>query len=267
MWCPWSSSISSVLRVSGEHRAQGPRAGGAQRGTGRVLRAVGDDQCPRAALQRGAHAVGERALVVDADGDGAQAERRDQVEQASPPGVLHRDRVPRFQVRHEHPLHGVQRARGHGEGPGRDAVGVQSGAGQALQRGLDGRVPVEHRLPVALSGRRREGSGQRGQQRRVRVALGQVHHTRRDLHTDEVPRGGGRFGPHAAAAAARGLDDPAFAQGPVRGRDGVRVHSEPVRQLPHGWQQFTRPQLAFRHRSLHTRGNLRCAPPTDRILS
>ena len=105
------------LGVFEENGAQGTRARGGHRGARGVLRPVGDDQCARPGLQGTPYVVGQRTLVVDAHRDRAQPERRDEVEQAAPAGILHGDGVAGFEVGRQHPLDGVEGAGGDGDGP------------------------------------------------------------------------------------------------------------------------------------------------------
>ncbi|AOW85915.1 hypothetical protein BC342_04555 [Streptomyces olivaceus] len=250
-----------------QHRPQGTRAGGAQRRARRVLRPVRDDQGTGAGLQDPAHVAGERPLVVDADGDRAQAQRGDEVEEAAPARVLDGDGVAGLEVGRQYPFHGVQRSRRDGHGSVRHPVGVEFGPRDAREAGVHGRVPVEHGVPVALLGGGGEDRAQGGQQSRVGVAVGDVAHSLGHLHPDVLAPRGGRFGAHAAAPAPGGLDDPALTQGAVGGGDGVRIDAEPLGQLPHGRERLPRLQLSRPHRALDARGNLRCAPPCDPILS
>ncbi len=253
--------------VLAQHGPQGTRACRAHRRTRRVLRAVRDDQGAGPGREDPAHVLGQRPLVVDPDGDRAQAEGGHQVEEAAPARILDGDGVPGLEMGGEDPLHRVQRAGRHRHGPVRHSVGVQSGAGDAGQFRIDGRLPVQHRFAVALLRRRGEHRPQGGQQGRVRVAVGQVAHPLGHLDADELPPGGGRPRSHPAAPPPGRLDDAPFAQGAVGGGDGVRIHSELLRQLPHRRQRLPRFQFSRAHRALDARGNLRCAPSRDPILS
>ncbi len=254
------------LRALPEHGTQGTRACGTHHGTGRVLRPVRDDQRPRPGRQRLPHVLDGRPLVVDAHGDHPQPERRHEVQQAAPPGILDGDGVTGLEVYGQEALDAVQRTGGDDNGPVRHTVGVEIRPCDARQLRLDGGVSVEHRGPVALLTGRRERRRQRGQQRRIGVAVRHVPHTGRHHHPDVLAPRGGRVGAHPAAAPTVGLDDPALTQRAVGGGDGIGIHPEPLRQLPHGRQQLTGFQLPGAHRAFDARGNLCCAPASDRIL-
>lgn len=94
--------------VSGEDRPQFGRAPGTDRRSGRILRPVGDDDRPRTRPERRVEGVRQRAVVVDLDGDRAHAERRNEIQQATPAGILDRDRVTGPEVRDQHPFDRVQ---------------------------------------------------------------------------------------------------------------------------------------------------------------
>ncbi|CAM5460151.1 hypothetical protein SALBM311S_02943 [Streptomyces alboniger] len=167
----------------------------------------------------------------------------------------------------QHSLDRVERAGEDGEGAVRHTVGVQAGACELRQPRFDGDASVEDRLPVPLRAGRRERLRQGRQQRRVRVAVGHVPHARRGVHPDVLTPGRGRTGSHPAASAPGGLDDSAFAQDAVGGRDGVRIHPQLRRQLPHGRQKLTRLQLSVPHRTLDARRNIRRTSTFDPIFS
>ncbi|CAL9320306.1 hypothetical protein SUDANB182_06087 [Streptomyces sp. SudanB182_2057] len=219
-------------RVLAQHRAQGTRARGGHRGAGRVLRPVGDDQRAGPGLQCAAQVVRARSVVVHADRGRVQAERGDEVQEAAPAGVLDGDRVTGPEVGGEDAFDGVEGAGGHGQRARGDAVGVEFCAGEPGEVRVHGVVAVADGPPVALSGRRREGRGQAGQQGRVGVARGQVAPAGGHLDAQFLPAGGGRLGADPAAPAAGRLDHPAFAQDAIGGGDRVRVHPQPGRQLP-----------------------------------
>ena len=172
------------LRVLGQHGTQGTRARGAHRGPGRVLRAVGDDQGPRPALQRRSHVVGQRPLLVDTDRNRPQPERRDQIEHTAPARILVGDGVTGPEVHGQHALDGVERARGDHDRPVRHSVRVQVRTCEARQLRLHGGLSVEHRLPVRVGRGRREGVGERGQQGRIRIAVGQIPYPGRHVQAE-----------------------------------------------------------------------------------
>ncbi len=212
--------------MRGQHGTQGTRAGGAHHGARRVLRPPGDDEGPGPGGEGRADVLGQRPLVVDANRDRPQAEGGDEVEQAAPARVLDGDRVPGSQMGGEHPFDRVERSGGHDHGSVRHTVRVQFRAGDPGQFRLHRVLPVEHGGTVGPAGGRRERLTQGGQERGVGVAVGEVAHPFRDLDPDVLPGSGRRLRPDPAAAPPVGLDDPAFPQGAVGGRDGVRIHPE-----------------------------------------
>ncbi|GAA1714090.1 hypothetical protein GCM10009680_64080 [Streptomyces yatensis] len=253
-------------RVGREHRSQLAGAGRAHHRAGRVLRPVGDHQRPRPLGQRLLHPLGQRSVVVDPDRDGAQPERRDQVEQTAPAGVLDRDRVTGTQMRGQHPLDRVERAGGDGDRPGRHPVRVEGGPGEFGDLGDDVRRAVQ-RGALRRAGRgRRERRAERGQQRGVGVAARQIA---RPGGIDADPLAGRTGGAraHPAPPAPRRFDHAPFAQHAIGGRDRIGIHAQPLRQLPQGRQQLARWQLAGADRALHTGRDLGCASADDRIFS
>ncbi len=241
------------LRMAGEDGTKFAGALRADRRARRVLRTGGDHDRPRALPQRAVRLAGQRALVVEGDRDGAQAEGRDQVEQAAPAGVLHRHRVAGLQMRAEYALDGVERSGGDGDGAVGHAVRVEGGAGQPLQLRVDAGGPVQR-------GRRdgaRGGSGQRLAERRqqggVGVARRDVPDALRRFHAYEVARRAGGPGADPAPAPPGRLDHSPVAQSAVGGRDRIGIDPQFGRQLPYRRQRFARGQLSGAHRPFHAR--------------
>ena len=108
---------------AGDHRAGG------------ILRAGGHDQAGDARAQRRPQPLLRGSLVVHGHRHRGEPERRHQVQQVGPAGVLDRDLVARPQVGDECPLEPVERPAGHREPSGRDAVGGEPLAGQLQQLG------------------------------------------------------------------------------------------------------------------------------------
>ena len=176
---PWSSSMSSTSgwSASTARRARA-RAALTAAPVGFCARSVTIRARAPAASAR-SHLVGQRPVVVDADGTGRSPSGRDQVEQAAPARVLDGDGVARLEVGGKHPLDGVEGARGDGERPVGHAVRVESRPGRAgpapgpRRRPRRARAPGRPRSAAAAT---RPASGR--QQRRVGVAVGDVPHAR-----------------------------------------------------------------------------------------
>ncbi len=254
-------------RVAGEHRPQLPGPVGPHDRPGRVLRPVGDDQRLGPGPQDALHLGGQRTVLVQRDGCGTQTERGHEVEQGAPSGVLHGDQVAGLEMGREHPLDRVERAGRHGHRPCGDPVRVQLRPGEAGEFGKHGLLPVPAGPACVLL----RGGGQRlaegRQQLGVRIALAEVADPRGRLDAQRATRRARRTGTHPAPPAARRLDDTALPEGPVGGGHRVRVDPQQHRQLPHGRQRVTGRQRTRADPALDTRGDLRCAPPTDPILS
>ena len=167
----------------------------------------------------------------------------------------------------ERALHGVERSGGEADRPVGDAVGVERGAGQAAELVIDRGVAVQHGLPGVPGGGLGQCVAERGQQRGVRVAGGEVPCSGRHLEADLVVRGGGGARPHPAAAPARGLDDAAVAQQAVGGGDGVGVDAEFGGEFPQRWQRGARRKRALSDGAARRSAAISAAPRPVNVYS
>ena len=146
----WSSSTTRTSAAQSQHRTQLRCALLGQRRPGRVLRARAEHHRTRAALHRGLERPREQTLVVHGDRHGREPHRAREVDHAHVARVLDRDRVAGSQVRAEHPLHPVHRARHHTEVLRGDTVALQRGGRGCAQRRAG---PRPRRSPPAAASR------------------------------------------------------------------------------------------------------------------
>ena len=205
------------------------------------MRAGGDDERPRPATQRPRHIGDQRPVVVDPDRLSRKSQRRKEIQQVRPAGILDDHPVAGAQVRAERPLDAVQRPAGHREMFGGNTVGGQRCAGVIDQFGRHRRLPVQQRC--AGDGLREAGVRD-GQQRRVRVAGRQIARPRGHVEPEQRPGCGCRPVPHPGAAPPGGFDGAAIAQQAVGRGDGVGVHPEPAGQFADRWQRVAGRQRA-----------------------
>ncbi len=167
----------------------------------------------------------------------------------------------------EHALDGVERSRDDHRRAVRHPVRVQVRPGDARELRIHGDVTVEDRLPAPRAAAASNAGASGGSSTGSGLPLDTSRTPAAHIHTNVVPsrRGGG--GPHPAAPAPGGLDDPPLAQDAVRGRDGVRVHAELDGQLSQRWQEPAGLQLPRAHRMLDAGRDLGCTPTLDPISS
>ena len=129
-------------RVPAQHRGDLGGAAGVPRRPRGGLRPGRDDHRARAPGQRGRQPVGPDAQVVDGGRHGREAHRRDQVVGHRVAGILDDHPVRGGEPGGQDALDGVQRAAGHGQAGGVDAVGGQLPGRQVAQPRRDGRFGV-----------------------------------------------------------------------------------------------------------------------------
>ncbi len=253
--------------VPGQDGLQRLGPAGGERRAGRVLRPAGDHHRPDALGQGRRERVRQRALVVQPDGHLPQPHRGQQVEQAAPARVLDGHRVAGAQPGDEDALDGVERAGGDDDRAAGQAVGLEGGAGEREQGGVDGRVPVQDGFGAGGLGGGREGRGEVGQQCRVGVAAGEVPGVRRDGDADLVARGERGPGEDPAALAAGGLDHTAVAQQAVGRGDGVGVDAEFGGEVAQRGQRGSGGEQSAAHALFDVRRDFAGASPFQRIVS
>ena len=219
--------------MTGQHQAQGPGPLGVEGGAGGVVGPRRHHHGPGSGVQRHGQGIGPHPPGVDGNGNGLEAQGRQEVEHAGVPGVLHRHPVTGPEVGGQDPFDTVHGAADDGQRAGGDTVGVELAGGGGHQAGVLDRVPVEPGRQVKGA----EHRGEIGEEGGVGVPVGQVPDA--GGHDEAGPDGQGRPSGHHRAPAALAHQEAAVGQALVGGGHRARTDLQAGGEGPDGRKPFS----------------------------